>query len=101
MREGRDRLNRPSREYPEGRTTACQDRPVPFTEVDQSPEQAAELCGRNTDDPCPLLELCAQFGFTEGIYADRMVYGGYTWRRGLPLVSETGYQSDKKKGRRK
>jgi hypothetical protein len=98
MREGLQKLNAPSRQYPQGQTTECQDRPVPFTEVEQSPADAAELCGRGTDDECPLLEICAQFGFTEGIYADRVVYGGYTWRRGLPLVSETGYQESKKKG---
>ena len=78
-----------------GQTTACDDRPVPFTEVRQTPTDAAALCGRDTDKPCPLLELCAQFGFTEGIYANDVVYGGYTWRRGLPLVSETGYQKSR------
>ena len=102
FRKAKDALNAPSRQHPKGRTTACQDRPVPFTEIEQSPADAAALCGRDLpeDDPsrCPLLELCAQFGFTEGIYADRMVYGGYAWRKGLPLVSETGYQESKKKG---
>lgn len=91
MREGLDALN--SR----GEHTACQDRPVPFTEVRQSPADAAALCGRGTDHPCPLLELCAPLGFTESVYADDMVYGGYSWKRGLPLVSETGYQQDRPK----
>lgn len=92
MREGLDRLKA------SGKTTACQDRPVPFVEVRQSPDDAAALCGRGTGSPCPLLEVCAQYGFTEGIYADDVVYGGYSWKKGLPLVSETGYQESKKKG---
>lgn len=70
-----------------GTPTECTDRPVPYTEVAQSPEDAAELCGRGTDAPCPLLDLCGQFAFTEGVYADGMVYGGYYWKRGLPVVS--------------
>jgi len=86
MREGLQSLNAT------GKTTACQDRPVPYTEVEQSPDDAAALCGRGTDQPCPLLEVCAAFGFTQSVYADKMVYGGYSWRRGLPLVSETSYQ---------
>lgn len=87
MREGRDKL------HAKGKTTECEDRPVPFTEVRQTPDEAAALCGRNTDAPCPLLEICAAFGFTESVYADDMVYGGYTWRRGLPLISEAGYEA--------
>jgi len=40
-----------------------------------------------------LIELCKPLGFTESVYADDMVYGGLTWRRGLPLISEVGYQN--------
>lgn len=79
-------------------TTPCHDRPVPYADVRQSPEDAAALCGRDTDHPCPLLEVCATFGFTESVYADDMVYGGYTWRRGLPLVSETAYRQKRRRG---
>ena len=68
-------------------TTPCQDRPVPFTEVRQTPEEAEKLCAA-----CPLIQTCAQLGFTESVYADDMVYGGLTWRRGLPLVSETAFE---------
>jgi hypothetical protein len=80
-----------------GIRTRCQDRPVPYADVRQTPAEAATLCGVGTDDECPLLALCAQKGFTEGIYADDMVYGGLTWRRGLPLVSETAYQEKRAK----
>lgn len=79
-------------------TTPCQDRPVPFTEVRQTPDEAAALCGRGTSHECPLIKLCQPLGFTESVYADDMVYGGYTWRRGLPLVSETAYQKKRQKG---
>ena len=74
-----------------GETTQCQNRPVPYTEIRQAPASAALLCGRGTDTPCPLLELCAQYAYTEGVHADGMVYGGYSWKRGKPLanVSET------------
>lgn len=82
MREALDTLN--GREE----TTPCQDRPVLYTEVRQTREEAAELCGRGTDNPCPLLELCASFGYTESVYADDMVYGGYPWRRGLPVLTD-------------
>ena len=81
----------------QGKSTPCEDRPVPFTEVRQTPAEAAELCGRGTDHPCPLLELCATLGFTESVYADDMVYGGYTWRRGLPLLSEDAYNKKRRK----
>lgn len=74
-------------------TTPCQDRPVPFTEVRQTPNEAKALCA-----DCPVRGLCAPLGFTESVYADDMVYGGLTWRRGLPLVSETGYDSRRAKG---
>lgn len=86
MREALQQLN------DRDQTTYCQDRPVPFTEVRQTPAEAAKLCGRGTAWPCPLLSLCAPLGFTESVYADDMVYGGLTWRRGLPLVSETAYR---------
>lgn len=79
-------------------STVCQDRPVPFTEVRQTPVEAAALCGRGTDHECPLLKLCEPLGFTESIYADDMVYGGLSWRKGLPLVSETGYEAQRAKG---
>lgn len=79
-------------------TTNCQDRPVPFTEVRQTPDEAAALCGRGTENECPLLVMCGQLGFTESVYADDMVYGGYAWRRGLPLVSETGFKAGRGKG---
>lgn len=78
-------------------TTPCQDRPVPYTEVRQTPAEAATLCGRGTENECPLLKLCEPLGFTESVYADDMVYGGYTWRRGLPLVSETAYIEKRKR----
>lgn len=71
--------------------TPCAGKVVPYSEVRQTPDEAAALCGRDTDHPCPLLEICAQLGFTESVYADDMVYGGYTWRRGLPLVSEDAF----------
>ncbi len=70
------------------KTTFCQDRPVPFTEVRQTPEEARKLCGVGTEYECPLLDLCAPLGYTESIYADDFVYGGIPWRRGQP-VSET------------
>lgn len=76
--------------------TPCKDRPIPYTEIHQSPAEAAELCGKGTDRPCPVIELCEPLGFTESVYADNMVYGGYLWRRGLPVVSETGYQASRK-----
>lgn len=69
-------------------STACQDRPVPFTEIRQTSLEAAELCGVGTQYECPLLNLCQPLGFTESVYADDMVYGGISWRRGQP-VSET------------
>ena len=72
-----------------GETTPCQDVPVLYTEIKQAPEEAASLCGRGTARPCPLLELCAQYGYTEGVHADAMVYGGYTWKRGKPLASSS------------
>lgn len=77
--------------------TPCMDRPVPYTEVRQSPSEAAELCGRGTDHECPVLKLCEPLGFTESIYADDMVYGGLAWRRGTPVVSETGYRKTRQK----
>lgn len=89
MREALDRMAE------RGETTHCQDRPVPFTDVAQTPEEARLMCGRGSDDECPVIELCGQLGFTESVYADKMVYGGYTWRKGLPVVSETGYQDSR------
>jgi len=77
--------------------TPCAKKPVQYTEVRQTPDEAAELCGRGTVNECPLLELCAPLGFTESVYADDMVYGGYTWRRGLPLVSETAYEQKRQR----
>ena len=76
----------------QGIATPCAERPVPYTEVRQSPKEAALLCGKDTPNECPLLSLCQPLGFTESVYADDMVYGGLTWRRGLPLVSETAYE---------
>ena len=87
MREALQSLN------DSGKTTNCQDRPVPFTEVRQTPDEAKKLCAG-----CPLIEMCGQLGFTESVYADDMVYGGHTWRRGLPLVSETAYEQKRGKG---
>lgn len=92
MREGLQMLEA------DNKTTKCQDRPVPFTEVRQTPDEAAALCGRGTEDECPLLKLCEPLGFTESVYADDMVYGGLTWRRGLPLVSETAFEARRGKG---
>lgn len=79
-----------------GESTACADRPVPYTEIRQSPAEAATLCGKGTPNECPVINLCAPLGFTESVYADDMIYGGYTWRRGLPLVSETAYAKKRK-----
>jgi len=84
-----------SKEVPEH--TYCQDRPVPFSEVRQTPEEAAKLCKRGEEGECKLLALCEPLGFTESVYADDMVYGGMTWRRGLPVVSETAYQAKRAK----
>jgi|GEM_PF-4584134 len=95
MREALDKLSE------KGEKTPCKDRPAPFVEVRQSPEEAAALCGRGTDNECPVLALCEPLGFSESVYADNMVYGGYSWRRGLPMVSETAYQSDRGKVRGK
>lgn len=100
MREGLQLLSSKGHKNSEGKrvfSTFCQDRPVPFTEVRQTPAEAAALCGKGTADECPLLKLCEPLGFTESVYADDMVYGGLTWRRGLPLVSETGYDGKRKK----
>ena len=80
-----------------GETTQCQDRPVLYTEVRQPPDAAAELCGRGTDTPCPLLELCAQFGFTESVHADNMVYGGYSWKRGKPILNHSEFRKPRKR----
>ena len=62
-------------------TTNCQDRPVPFTEVRQTPEQAKKLCW-----DCPVIKICEPLGFTESVYADDMVYGGRPWKRGKPVT---------------
>jgi hypothetical protein len=91
MREGQQNL------AAKGEHTPCDDKPVPYSEVRQTPAEAAKLCGRGTDHPCKLIELCAPLGFTESVYADDMVYGGYTWRRGLPLLSEEAYQQKRQK----
>ena len=69
-----------------GKKTKCQDRPVPYADVRQSPTEAAALCGRGTASPCPLLATCTPLGYTESVYADDMVYGGYTWKRGKPVL---------------
>jgi hypothetical protein len=69
--------------------TYCQHRPVPFTEIRQTPQEAARLCHRGEPDECPIISTCAPLGFTESVYADDMVYGGYAWKRGKPVVSET------------
>lgn len=101
MREGLQQLHNVGHVNSKGErvfSTFCEDRPVPFTEVRQSPTEAAELCGRGTKDECPLIKLCEPLGFTESVYADDMVYGGYTWRRGLPLVSETAYEEKRARG---
>jgi hypothetical protein len=84
-----------SKDVPEH--TFCQDRPVPYTEVRQTPDEAAKLCHKGEPDECKLLALCQPLGFTESVYADDMVYGGLAWRRGLPVVSETGYQAKRAK----
>lgn len=100
MREGLQKLSTKGHENSEGKrafSTSCQDRPVPFTEVRQNPAEAAALCGVGTEDECPLLKLCEPLGFTESVYADDMVYGGLTWRRGLPIVSETAYNEKRRK----
>jgi hypothetical protein len=85
MREALDRLNS------KDKTTKCYQRPIPY-EIRQSPDEAAEKCGRGTSDPCPVLEVCATFGFTESVYSDDMVYGGYIWKRGSPVLSEADYK---------
>ena len=76
-----------------GQSTPCMERPVPYTEVRQTPDEAKALC-----ENCPVIKLCEPLGFTESVYADDMVYGGLTWRRGLPLVSETAYEKKRQKG---
>lgn len=76
-----------------GLSTSCVEAPVPFTEVRQTPDEASALCGRGTDHECPVLAICGQLGFTESVYADDMVYGGYSWRKGLPLISEAAYEA--------
>jgi hypothetical protein len=69
-----------------GQQTECQKKPVLYADRRGiTPEEAAELCGRGTDDECPLLALCEPLGFTESVYADEMVYGGLVWRRGIPV----------------
>ena len=78
LNEGDSRAGRPPR------TTPCQDRPVPYTEVRQTPEEAAALCAE-----CPLIAECRNFGWTESIYANDMVYGGLAWRKGKPLDGPT------------
>lgn len=74
-----------------GEHTPCAKNPMAYAEVRQSPDEAKALCGRGSSNECPLLALCGTLGFTESVYADDMVYGGYTWRRGLPLISEEAY----------
>lgn len=91
MREALDILNHQGIERPDGTrvfSTPCRDRPIPY-EVRQSVADAAAACGRGTNTPCPVIDTCQQFGFTESVYADDVVYGGYLWRRGVPVVSET------------
>lgn len=70
----------------QGGEAHCWEKPVLYTEIRHEPETAAALCGRDTKQPCPLLETCARYGYTEGVYADGMVYGGYTWGRGFPKI---------------
>ena len=69
----------------QGKVTPCYDRPIPFTEIKHSAKGAAELCGRGTDNPCPLLLLCAEQGYSEGARAEGMVYGGLSWGPRGPL----------------
>jgi hypothetical protein len=71
-------------------STPCQEKPVRYADIAQTPEEARELC-----EGCPVLMLCRPLGFTESVYADNMVYGGLTWRRGRP-VSETKVSAKKK-----
>lgn len=77
MREALQRLNSV------GDTTPCQDRPIPYTDIRQTPEDAAELCA-----DCPLVTECRDFGWTESVHANDMVYGGLTWRKGKPLTND-------------
>lgn len=70
--------------------TPCQEKPVRYTDIMQTPEEARELC-----EGCPVLLLCRPLGFTESVYADNMVYGGLTWRRGRPVL-ETSVSAEKK-----
>ncbi len=75
-----------------GEKTPCQDAPVLYADMRQNPEDARKLC-----EGCPVIELCAPLGFTESVYANDMVYGGLTWRRGLPVVSETAYREKRQR----
>ena len=70
-------------------TTPCKDRPIPYTDLRQTPEAAKKLC-----EGCPVLMICRPLGYTESVYADDMVYGGLAWRRGKP-VSETSSSTRK------
>lgn len=80
--------------------TPCAGRPIPY-EVRQTPRESARLCGRGTDNPCPVLEQCTDFGFTHSVYADDMTFGGYIWKRGVPVVSETAFSPNPSRARPK
>ena len=77
--------------------TPCHQKAALYADKRNTPEDAAEMCGRGTDHECPVLALCEKLGFTESVYADEMVYGGLVFRRGIP-VSETSKPRKPKKG---
>lgn len=78
------------------KTTPCQNRPVPYTEVRQTAEDARKLCAG-----CPVIDICRPLGYTESVYADDMVYGGLTWRRGKPVSETTERRSRITNGQRR
>lgn len=61
----------------------CAGNPIPYTEIVQTAEAAAELCGLGEEWECPILEAC----FAQGrrTKPDGVVLGGRYWRRGKPI----------------
>lgn len=76
--------------------TPCKDRPIPYTDVRQTPDEAEALC-----EGCPVKKVCYPLGYTESVYADDMVYGGVPWRRGRPVLREDELQERRSRDEKK
>ena len=62
----------------------CRDNPIPYTEIRQTPEDAAELCGLGEEWECPILAECYAQG--RRTKPDGLVFGGRFWAKGKPLA---------------